>query len=156
MSVCDKSDASPVTTRLLRPIPFPSSGQHHSAASPTATPQASPSADAARALLAGARRSAPMQHARHFLTKAAASASPRSQAPPSTTGGQGPAQSNPIANETGRGRRMAPPTGFQLSLWPGSRLVPASSGPEAPHGVDFPTRRKSWTRHSPQRVDEAP
>ena len=48
------------------------------------------------------------------------------------------------------------PRGSQLSLWPGSHLVPASSGPEAPHGVDFPTRRQPWTRHSSQRVGEAP
>nr|WP_229829277.1 hypothetical protein [Streptomyces massasporeus] len=48
------------------------------------------------------------------------------------------------------------PRGSQLSLWPGSHLVPASSGPEAPHGVDFPMRRESWTRRSSQRVGEAP
>lgn len=48
------------------------------------------------------------------------------------------------------------PRGSHLSLWPGSPLVPASSGPEAPHGVDFPTQRESWTRHSTQGVGEAP
>ena len=46
------------------------------------------------------------------------------------------------------------PRGSQLSPWPGSHLVQASSGPEAPHGVYFPTQRVMDT--SPQRVGEAP